>query len=355
MKVTYTPQRVMADKRQVSIRKRYMTATFVTCMVIAFIGGTLHVLQLGENRMNDMRSKVTYDISEAREQQRAAGQDLFIVTDHQFRPGLDTSYTVEEAEALLTPEQWAEIDTMIRIPAGPYALGTDLQRADAQNRPAHMVEMDAYKISKYPVTNAQYARYVAETGAEPPSNWRNGKIPAGLELHPVTMMSWFHARNYAEWASGRLPSEAEWERAARGPDGYRWPWGNSMDATRLNTYYQVGSTTEVTRYEAGASPYGVMDMAGNVSEWVADDFLPYPGTPAPDHMFYASMPTIPDTPAVRSLRVAEFISTTERYKVMRGGSWNSDPFTTSSFHRNFSLPNFASDFFGFRVVQDVNE
>ncbi len=353
MSISYTPQRVLRDKRQVSIRKKYMAATFVTCMVITFIGGTLHVLKLGENRMNDMRSKVTYDLSEEKKRLRAAGQDLFIEIEHQYMPGLASAYTVEEVEALLTPEQWREIDTMIEIPAGPYALGTNMPRADVQNQPEHIVEMTAYRISKYPVTNAQYARFIAATNERPPSHWFHGKVPKGFELHPVTMVSWFHARKYAEWAGMRLPTEAEWERAARGPEGLRWPWGNRMDPGRLNTYYRVGSTTEVTLYDDGASPYGVMDMAGNVSEWIDDDFLPYPGSPAPEHMFYASLPAIPDSASLRSMSVAEFVPTNERYKVLRGGSWKSDPFSTSAFHRNFSLPNYASDFFGFRIAGDA--
>lgn len=353
MSVTYTPQRTLRDKRQVNLRKRYMAATFVTCMVLTFIGGTLHVLKLGENRMNDMRSRVTYDIADARDRQRAAGQDLFIEVEHQYLPGLYGSYTVEEAEALLTPEQWREIGTMIEIPAGPYAIGTSMPRADLQNQPEHVVEMAAYRIAKYPITNAQYARFVAATKQQPPMHWTDGRITPGLELHPVAYISWFHARRYAEWAGMRLPTEVEWERAARGPEGWRWPWGNRMDPARLNTYYRVGSTTEVTLYEEGASSYGVMDMTGNVAEWVDDDFLPYPGTPAPEHMFYASLPAIPDSASLRALSVAEFVPTNERYKVIRGGSWKSDPFSTSAFHRNFSLPNYASDFFGFRVAQDV--
>src|SRR5690606_10204787 len=212
----------------------------------------------------------------------------------------------------------------------------------------------ALPIYKYPVTNAQYARFVAETGHRVPLHWKGGKMPEGRALHPVVMVSWFDAARYAEWAGKRLPTEAEWERAARGSDGWRWPWGDRMDPTRLNTYYQVGSTSDVTVFASGASPEGVMDLAGNVSEWVVDDFLPYPGSDAPVTLFEAKVPSMPQSPADRSMGVADFISTEDRYKVLRGGSWKSDPFSTSGYHRNFALPNMASDFFGFRCAQDVD-
>lgn len=354
MAVRYAPEHVARNRRQLDRRLRYLGATLVTCIVLTLIGGTVHVLSLGQNRMQDMREKISYDEKEISSRLRAAGQDLFLLTAHEYGIDIET-YSVAEAEALLTAEQWRELETMIEIPAGSFIMGTDMERADVQNQPSHSAEVKAYRIDKYPVTNAQYARFVAETGYRPPIHWRNGRIPEGRELHPVTMVSWFDATRYAEWAGKRLPTEAEWERAARGTDGRRWPWGNRMDPLRLNTYYQVGATTEVTRFTDGASPEGVMDLAGNVSEWLSDDFLPYPGSPAPHDLFMAKVPSMPLSPAERSMGVADFVRTDERYKVLRGGSWKSDPFSTSGFHRNFSLPNMASDFFGFRCADDVDE
>ena len=346
-------RRIVISKEQVEQRRRFLAATFVTAIVLALIGGTVHVLTLGSNRMHDMRSKIAYDIEELDSKLRAAGEERFRQTFHEFKVNQAKSYTVEEAEALLTPEQWAELETMIAIPAGSFIMGTDYHRADPQDKPQRVVELGAYLIDKYEVTNAQYARFVAATGYRPPLHWDKGRIPEGLELHPVTMISWFDAKRYAEWAGKRLPTEAEWERAARGTDGRRWPWGNDMDPARLNTYYQVGSTTPVGNYPEGASPEGVMDMAGNVSEWVYDDFLPYPGSEAPSSMFQAKVPVLPKSGAERSMKIVDFIATEERYKVIRGGSWKSDPFSTSSYHRNFSWPNFASDFFGFRCAKDI--
>ncbi len=354
MELNYVKRKIEIDGEQVEQRKRFLGATFVTAIVLALIGGTVHVLTLGSNRMHDMRSKVSYDIEELESKLRAAGEERFRQTEHEFKVNQARSYTVAEAEALLTPEQWAELETMIEIPGGTFLMGTNYRRADPQDQPQRLIEVAPFKIDKYEVTNAQYARFVAATGHRPPLHWENGRIPDGLELHPVTMVSWFDALKYAQWAGKRLPSEAEWERAARGTDGRRWPWGNSMDPNRLNTYYQVGSTTVVGSYPGGASPEGVLDMAGNVSEWVADDFLPYPGSSAPQHMFQAKVPVLPESAAERSLKVVDFINTKERYKVIRGGSWKSDPFSTSAYHRNFSWPNFASNFFGFRCAKDVD-
>lgn len=327
-------------------------ATLVTCLVLAMIGGTIHVVQLGANRMADMRAKATYDVKDDRSRIRAAGEVAMTMTrqDEVIVP----AYTLEEVTGLLTQKQWQEIETGIVIPAGPFTMGTDDKQSNEQNHPQHRVELPAYKIDKYLVTNAQYARFVAATGHRPPGHWVKGKIPSGRELHPVTLVSWYDAKRYAEWVGKRLPTEAEWEKAARGVEGRRWPWGNVMNPSYLNTYYNVGSTTRVDAYPQGASPYDVRDMAGNVSQWTADDFLPYSGTDAAQDLFKAKVGVV-GSATDRSLKVLDLITTGARYKSMRGGSWKSDPFSTSSYHRNYSLPNYASDFYGFRCVQDITK
>ena len=126
-----------------------------------------------------------------------------------------------------------------------------------------------------------------------------------------------------------------------------------MDASRLNTYYSVGHATDVTAYPKGASPYGVMDMAGNVSQWVEDDYLPYPGSTAPDEVFQGKV-AVAKTPEDRAMKVIDLVPVGKRYKVLRGGSWKSDPFSTASYHRISQWPNLASDFFGFRCAKDVS-
>ncbi len=348
-------QRVPVSKEQMEARKRYFGATLVTLVVISLVGGTVHILELGSNRMHQMRELAQIDVEKEHQHIRAAGEQLYRRLDHESGGTVAEEYTMEEVLSLLTEEQWKELDSTVLIPEGDFLMGTDNPRSDAHNRPERRVSLSAYRISKYPVTNAQYARFVVDTGYLPPQHWKNGKIPEGQEMHPVTMVSWMNANAYLEWAGMRLPTEAEWEKAARGTDGRRWPWGETMDADRLNTYYRVGSTTPVDKYEGGVSPYGVWDMSGNVSEWTASDFIPYPGTTAPRETFMAKVPQIPNSGAERSMRVVEFAVTDERYKVLRGGAWKGDPFSTSAYHRNFAWPHSASDFFGFRGVLDIVE
>ncbi|MDX1812503.1 MAG: SUMF1/EgtB/PvdO family nonheme iron enzyme, partial [Gammaproteobacteria bacterium] len=230
--------------------------------------------------------------------------------------------------------------------------GTDNLKTDSQNRPAHKVALPDYYIDKFPVTNAQYARFVAETGYRVPLNWKKGRFLPEISLHPVTMVSWFDAKAYCGWAKKRMPTEAEWEKAARGTDERRWPWGDAMDVKKLNTYYSVGSTSSVDTYKDGVSPYGVYDMAGNVIEWVADNFEPYKNTDAPETVFKAKKQVVSDSKEDIEKKVAKFVETDEKYKVMRGGSWKGDPFSTSSYHRSYSWPNLTSDFYGFRCAKD---
>lgn len=330
-------------------RKRFLSATVITCIALVVIGGSLHVVKLGSIRMGEMRALATYNLKEESTRIRAAGEDIAIHEQNEERKNQAVGYTVAEAEALLTKEQWQELETTVLIPAGKFRMGTDLKTTDAASRPQHVVNLNAYRIDKYLVTNAQYARFIAATGHRPPSDWKNGKIQQGVLLYPVTLVNWYDATAYAKWAGKRLPTEAEWEKAARGTDGRRWPWGNDMDPSRLNTYYNVGSATNVTAYANGVSPYGVFDMAGNVDEWVEDDFLPYKGTDAASEVFQGKVARVLDAQD-RALKIADMIPVNRQYKVLRGGSWKGDPFSTASYHRDYAWPNFASDFYGFRCA-----
>ena len=156
---------------------------------------------------------------------------------------------------------------LIRILAGPFLMGDD----------KHPVDVAEFYIGKYPVTNAQYAVFVQAKDHRRPEHWKDGRIPAGKENHPVVYVRWDDAVAFCGWLSEmtgrkfRLPSDQEWEKAARGADGREYPWGNEPPTKKNErcNFAECGSgdTTPVDRYPKGASPYGVLDMAGNAWEW----------------------------------------------------------------------------------------
>ncbi len=160
----------------------------------------------------------------------------------------------------------------VKIPAGKFWMGGD--------REAHQVELPEFHISRVPITNAQYALFVKVTERKTPEHWQDGRVPKGLESHPIVDITWYDAIAYCEWLSkmtGKhitLPSEAEWEKAARGDKDKRaYPWGDEFDASKCNTS-ELGlrNTTPVGIFLEGASPYGVLDMSGNVWEWTRSIF-----------------------------------------------------------------------------------
>jgi iron(II)-dependent oxidoreductase len=173
---------------------------------------------------------------------------------------------------------------MVFIPAGEFVMGTTPAQVEellrgfpdwkregfANEQPAHVVYLDAYWIDKTEVTNAQFARFVRETGYKAEGGWQEED---GKEQHPAVKVSWNDAVAYAQWAGKRLPTEAEWEKAARGEEGRVWPWGNVWEETRCNFRGRAdgyGGTAPVGSFPQGASPYGCLNMAGNVWEWCAD-------------------------------------------------------------------------------------
>ena len=179
---------------------------------------------------------------------------------------------------------------MVKIPAGSFPMGSDKVDTEGKGNefgmakplyqdehPRREINLPTYYIDRYETTNAEYGRYVEATKARPPKTWPDGRVPAGRERLPVTNVNWYEAEQYCQWAGKRLPTEAEWEKAARGADGRRYPWGNEApDATRARFAAAYNATVPVGSHAQGASPYGVLDMAGNVWQWTSSLYRPYP-------------------------------------------------------------------------------
>ena len=224
---------------------------------------------------------------------------------------------------------------MVYVPGGMFQMGsaeTDSLASDPEF-PQHAVTLDSFWIDSTEVTNGQYDLCVAD-GTCWPSGYQEDEERTGPE-YPVETVSWDNAATYCEWAGGRLPTEAEWEYAARGPEGKIYPWGNEAPTTELCTFdNNVIGTTAAGSLPAGASWCGALDMAGNVAEWVADWYGEnyYGGSPAQN----------PPGPETSDL------------KVTRGGSWGSDEVRVRAADRSYVLPpDHIYGGLGFRCVIDL--
>lgn len=170
---------------------------------------------------------------------------------------------------------------MMLINGGAFTMGTDDTAARPEWRPAHPVTVQSFLMDLNEVTNEEYLRFVKQTGRPVPSHWIDGIFPKGEAKLPVYNVSWFDARDYASSVNKRIPTEAEWEYAARGTDSRAYPWGNQwFDELSNSGEDHREKPVAVGSFPRGASPYGILDMAGNVAEWVADDFNLYPGSTA---------------------------------------------------------------------------
>lgn len=180
---------------------------------------------------------------------------------------------------------------MVTIPAGPFTMGRDDGPED--ERPAHQVNLRAFQIDRQAVTNREFAEFLNVRGPATPEGLRlydhddsdarihtvNGKYTAdkGSENHPAVEPTWLGAREYCAWRGKRLPTEAEWEKAARGTDVRRYPWGNTVPSRAQAQFgARFNETAPVENFAAGASPYGVLGMAGNAWHWTSSAYRPYP-------------------------------------------------------------------------------
>ena len=233
---------------------------------------------------------------------------------------------------------------MVLILAGSFTMGSEAGEAD--ERPIHVIGMDDFYMDKYEVTNAQYRECVDELVCDLPNPTRL-YTDRRLSDHPVVFVSWNKAVTFCEWRGARLPTEAEWEKAARGRELWSYPWGNDFDGKLLNycdlncTYNWADrrfndkhdTTAPVGSYEAGVSPYGLFDMAGNVMEWVADWY---------GKNYYENSPNM-NPPGPES----------GTYRVLRGGSWFDTLENIRTFKRTDLDPNTAYNYIGFRCARDA--
>jgi len=173
---------------------------------------------------------------------------------------------------------------MVLIPAGEFIMGEDFSKKSLG--PRHTVQLEAYLIDQYHVSNVHYQDFVQATRRVPPPHWFGINPPPEKLNHPVSFVSWYDAEAYCRWAGKRLPTEAEWEKAARGTDGRMFPWGSKFLPLRANVSQEgYRDTTPVDFLPEGKSPYGLYDMAGNLFQWTSDWFLPYPGNKVPHPNF----------------------------------------------------------------------
>ena len=245
-------------------------------------------------------------------------------------------------------------NSTVFIPSGAFIMGTDIEPfygtildqcryAKLDEAPIHARHLDSYRIDKFPVTNAEYIIFVRETGHTPPTHWKNGDLLAKDENKPVIQVSWYDCQAYAEWIGKRLPTEAEWEKASRGPDGRIYPWGDILNPevrksrftlTDDSNYYST-ELNPVGMYKKNISPYGVCDTVGGVWEWTSESYMSYPESNNEDGK-----------------------NINPEHYVLRGGSWMEARDGTAQRYyrcanRLHSPPSFTGDNIGFRCVEDI--
>jgi formylglycine-generating enzyme required for sulfatase activity len=229
------------------------------------------------------------------------------------------------------------------VPAGKFTMGSNTD--SDSNNPAHVVYLEAYYIDVYEITNAQYEKCVVAGSCEQPHFERTDFRPSyygnpEFADFPVIYVNWHMANTYCKWRGARLPTEAEWEKAARGTDGRMYPWGEGISCEQANydgdpspALFCTGDTSKVGMFESGRSPYGMYDMAGNVFEWVSSLYQPYPYDPADGR----------EDPKRGGTRV------------LRGGAWSEGPDDQRVSYRSWIGPEHSESAIGFRCAKGLTQ
>ncbi|HET6349320.1 MAG TPA: formylglycine-generating enzyme family protein [Candidatus Krumholzibacteria bacterium] len=236
------------------------------------------------------------------------------------------------------PDPIPPVQDMVFVPAGDFLMGStaeEVQRsADVDEFPQRHVWVDDFFIDVHEVTNAQYKVYLDATHAEAPPKWVNGNYGIGEDGLPVISITWDEAAAYARFMGKRLPTEAEWEKAARGTDGRQYPWGQDFERTYANNGDHL---MPIMSYPLGVSPYGAYDMAGNAAEWVDGWYQSYPR--GPNDILPKNVPDRRD------------VFKDDR-RVYRGGSWNTFPKYLRCANRENASPGKRWVYIGFRCAMD---
>jgi formylglycine-generating enzyme required for sulfatase activity len=242
------------------------------------------------------------------------------------------SRAIRGAATLVSDEQIATFvgpdgKEYVHIAEGEFWMGSPYNG----ETPLRKVFLDGFFISRYPVTNAEYHAFVEATGNPPPEHWQDGIYPAWQANHPVVYVNWHDASAYCRWAMGRLPTAAEWEKAARGSDKRQYPWGDAFESSRCNSREaEIKTSTPVGKFSpVGDSPYGVGDVAGNVWEWVVDW-----REPTQENLSATRNPMGPASGKV---------------KVIRGGSFLNNETLVTCYTQDHALPEVRAVNYGFRV------
>jgi len=253
-------------KRKVPTAERKSYANLIsTILSLALIAGLVYLGFYLNKRFSEVVSKKRKITTEKKKVSRRKP------ATSTYKPTISTSSSSRTVPASVTKKEEPEIPfQMVYIPAGEFIIGWDKKNRTVQ------ISTGAFYIDKYEVTNENYKKFIDATGHRPPKHpgkskynlWQGRDYPISLARHPVVNVSWEDAAAYAGWSGKRLPSEIEWEKAARGTDGRLYPWGNKFEQNRCNAgASKEEGTSSVGTHSDGVSPYGCFDMAGNVWEW----------------------------------------------------------------------------------------